>query len=309
MTNEARQDHDQRFKLLIETFLRSFCMLFFEWANRINWDFPVEWLRTEVFLNPPQGKRRYLDMVAKVKLHDPIPYDNVTDSPSAMVLLHIEIESGDSAAAIARRMYEYSRALEHHGLPIIPVVFLMSVGYDGLGEEIYCREGFGKQLLTFRCWRVGLPALDADDYLFHAERLGTVLALMMRSSRPRPAMVADALRHIVDGPDLPAHKFLLCEAVDAYANLQGNEQTEFLRLLESQEYQGVKAMNKTTFERGIEEGRREMTLKLIRRKFGELFPKVQEKILAMTATEIDSFFERLLDANSLADLDLQMDDQ
>ena len=59
-------DHDQRFKILIQTFFLEFLLLFFkEWAERLDAT-AVEWLDKEVFLDPPDGPRRVLDLVGKL---------------------------------------------------------------------------------------------------------------------------------------------------------------------------------------------------------------------------------------------------
>ena len=61
-----RQDHDQQFKTLIREFLREFIRLFFpDWYERFDFD-NIEWLDKEIFLDPPRGETRNLDLVAKV---------------------------------------------------------------------------------------------------------------------------------------------------------------------------------------------------------------------------------------------------
>ena len=66
-------DHDQRFKILLKEFLREFFELFFpDWVEYFDFA-AVEWLDKEVFTDPPAGSRRFLDMVAKIKLKKPLP--------------------------------------------------------------------------------------------------------------------------------------------------------------------------------------------------------------------------------------------
>ncbi len=61
-------DHDQRFKTLLKTFLDQFFRAFFpEWADRF--DFPrVDWLEQEIFSDPPHGRRRAVNLVARLPL-------------------------------------------------------------------------------------------------------------------------------------------------------------------------------------------------------------------------------------------------
>ena len=59
-------DHDQRFKILLQTFFADFLRLFFaQWARRLDVD-AVEWLDKEIFLDPPEGRRRVLDLVGRL---------------------------------------------------------------------------------------------------------------------------------------------------------------------------------------------------------------------------------------------------
>ena len=65
----ARQDHDQRMKLALEEFAAEFVALAEppEWAGRIDASAPV-WQPTELFLDPPQGERRVIDLAAEVRV-------------------------------------------------------------------------------------------------------------------------------------------------------------------------------------------------------------------------------------------------
>ena len=64
-------DHDQRFKHMLREFFREFMELFFAvWAARLNFA-AVEWLDKELFVDPPQGEKRFLVLVAKVPVNGP----------------------------------------------------------------------------------------------------------------------------------------------------------------------------------------------------------------------------------------------
>src|SRR5262249_10920875 len=56
-------DHDQRLKVLLKEFFEQFFLCFFPaWAARFDFG-DVTWLDKEVFLAPPQGEKRQLDLV------------------------------------------------------------------------------------------------------------------------------------------------------------------------------------------------------------------------------------------------------
>jgi hypothetical protein len=97
-------DHDQRMKGAVQAFLPEFVALAVpDWAGRFGFA-STEWLQQEVFLNPPQGERRLLDLVARVALTQPV-------GEATEAILHVEIESGESLTELRRRMPRYRSAL------------------------------------------------------------------------------------------------------------------------------------------------------------------------------------------------------
>ena len=98
-------DHDQRFKNLLRAFFREFLLLFFpEWAARFDWS-EVEWLDQEVFLDPPQGERRYLDLLAKLRTLEPVTGQRAGEADAELALIHVEIESPDKVRPLRPRMF------------------------------------------------------------------------------------------------------------------------------------------------------------------------------------------------------------
>jgi hypothetical protein len=62
----------------------------------------VTWLGTEVFLEP-QGEKRLLDLVARLRLRTGVPpQPGLTE---LVVILHIEVESRDSAQPLRPRLF------------------------------------------------------------------------------------------------------------------------------------------------------------------------------------------------------------
>src|SRR5580698_4638627 len=99
-------DHDQRLKVLLKEFFEQFFLCFFpNWADRFDFS-EITWLDKEVFLAPPQGEKRQLDLIARVRLRPgaPPPQPEFTE---LVTLVHIEIESRDSVNAFRPRMFEY----------------------------------------------------------------------------------------------------------------------------------------------------------------------------------------------------------
>ncbi len=85
-------DHDQRLKVLLKEFFEQFFRCFFPtWATRFNFA-DLTWLDKEVFLDPPQGEKRHLDLVARRRLRPeaPPPGAGLTE---LLTPVHVEVES------------------------------------------------------------------------------------------------------------------------------------------------------------------------------------------------------------------------
>ena len=88
-------DHDQRFKILLREFFREFFELFFPKYAAL-FDFSqIEWLDKEVFTDPPTGKRRYLDLLAKIPLRQALAGQRPGEANALLALIHVEIEHED----------------------------------------------------------------------------------------------------------------------------------------------------------------------------------------------------------------------
>ena len=80
---------------------------------------------------------------------------------------------------------------------------------------------------------------------------------------------------------------------------------EFERLLASEKYHGVQAMNTTSYEKGLEKGQREILRMLIDERFGPLSPAVLERIEQLPAERLKPLGKALVHAQSLRDLALE----
>src|SRR3954452_21922816 len=114
-------DHDQRLKVLLKQFFGQFLECFFPaWAARFDLG-EVTWLDKEVFLAPPQGEKRQLDPVARLRIRPdvPPPQPGLTE---LVALIHIEIEARDRVQPLRPRMFEYYVQLQRDSqLPVLPI--------------------------------------------------------------------------------------------------------------------------------------------------------------------------------------------
>src|SRR6266566_8453511 len=214
-------DHDQRFKTLLQEFFSDFLRLFFApWAERLDCG-KVEWLDKEVFPDPPEGARQVLDLVAKLPTRQAVPGQRPGESENWLALIHVEIESPDKVTPLRPRMFRsYMHLRDRDGLPVLPIGLYLRVGLEGIGIDIYEEHFWELRPVRFEYLYVGLPALDAVEYVQGENWLGVALAALMKIPRERVAWLgAEALRRLKDAPLTEQRRYLLGECVQAYLPL------------------------------------------------------------------------------------------
>ncbi len=220
------EDHDQRFKVLLKAFFAEFFQTFFPaWADRF--DFArVEWLEQEVFTDPPRGERLSLDLVARVPLRPGVPPPATAPGLAEpadcwLTLIHIEIESRDTVAVLRPRMFTYYEQLRRkYGLPVLPIALFLRVGLKGIGWDVYEETYWDEWLLSFRYAYVGLPGLEAEDYVDREPVLAAALTALMRVPPARRAAVhAEALRRLAEARENDYRRYLLLDCLETYASL------------------------------------------------------------------------------------------
>jgi hypothetical protein len=306
MAAPAQPDHDQRLKGLLKQFFEQFFLCFFPlWATRFDFS-SLTWVDTEVFLAPPQGEKRRLDLVARLALRPgaPPPYPGASE---LLALVHVEVESRESAQAVRPRMFEYYVQLcRDHQLPVLPIVLFLRVGLDGVGWDAYEEHFWEQRLLRFEYAYVGLPALDAEQYVSGEHLLGVALSTLMRVSAERRAeLYLEGLKRIALSGENDFRQHLLAECLEAYAELNEDQKGQIKALLTTEQYQEVRPLMQTTYERGKIEGRRETALLWLAAKFGPLTPEVKQRVEALTPEQLQQVLLDLGTAQSLKELHLE----
>jgi len=299
-------DHDQRFKTLLREFLPEFFALFFpRWAARL--DFAgTEWLEQEAFLDPPGGDKRILDVVAKVPTTVIVPNPAGHSADSTILVINVEVESGERATEIRGRMLEHYWFLrKRHGLPVVPVCLFLQVGLEGLGWDTYEERLWGRQILSFDYAYIGLPALDAADYLHGDSVLGLALAALMNvPSAERGRIKAEGLARIAASRENDVRKELLAECFDNYLKLDLAERMEFDRVLAQQPTKGATMVVSRWRQEGRQEALRDTLRVQLAQKFGPLSQEVDAWLVASSADQFAGVLARIIAATSFADLRL-----
>src|SRR5919204_1493085 len=298
-------DHDQRLKVLLKEFFKQFFGCFSPaWAARFDFG-DVTWLDKEVFLAPPQGERRHLDLVARVGLRPGTPPPQAGFA-QLLALVHVEVESRESVQPFRPRMFEYYVQLRRHtGLPVLPIGLFLRVGLDGIGWDAYEEHFWGQRLLRFEYAYVGLPALDGEPYATGENLLGIALSALMRVPPERRAeLYAEGLKRINRSGENDYRRYLLAECLEAYADLDEAQKERLQALLTTEQYQDVRPLMITTYERGKLEGRREAALLQLEAKFGPLPPEVKQRVEALSPEQLRQLALDLVKSQSLKELRL-----
>jgi hypothetical protein len=299
-------DHDQRLKVLLKEFFEQFFLCFFPaWAPRFDFT-AIDWLDKELFLAPPQGEKRQLDLVARLHLRPGAPpvRPGVAD---LVVLVHVEVENRPSAVALRPRMFDYYVQLRRDtGLPVLPIGLYLRVGLEGVGWDTYEEFFWEHCLVRFEYAYVGLPALDAEPYATGANLLGVALSTLMRVPPERRAeLLVEGLQRIARSGENDFRRYLLAECLEAHADLDETQKQRLQELLAIEQYAEVRPIMITTFERGKMTGQRELALLQLQAKFGPLSPLVRQRVEALSAEDLRQLALNVLKAQSLQELGLE----
>src|SRR5262249_20395803 len=147
---------------------------------------------------------------------------------------------------------------------------------------------------------VGLPALDGEQYVAGEHLLGVALTALMRVPAARRAAVhAEALRRLAEARENEYRRYLLLECLEAYAMLDQAQAEELGALLRTERYQGAQAMAVTTFEKGLQQGRRTTLQELLEARFGPLRLEARQRLESLSPERLQALTLGLLKAQSL----------
>jgi len=181
--------------------------------------------------------------------------------------------------------------------------FFLCVGLDGIGWDAYEEHFWEQRIVRFEYAYVGLPALDGEPYATGENLLGVALSALMRLPADRRAeLYAEGLKRIAGSGENDYRRFLLAECLEAYAELDEAQKERLQTLLHAEAYQEVEPLMKTTYERGIEQGERRLTLRLLEAKFGPLSAEIKQQVEALSAEALAQVQLDLLKAQALEEL-------
>ena len=297
-------DHDRLFKELISTFLIEFIELFFPQVLEYIDTESIIFLDKEIFTDVTAGDKYETDLIAKVKF---------LGQPSYFVI-HIEAESG-ARPKFNQRMFRYfARLDEKLDLPIYPIVIFSYDSPKTVAVNNYQINFPDFQVLKFNYQVVQLNQLNWRDFLARQNPVASALMSKMSiAPEDRPKVKAECLRLLVTLKLNPAKMQLISGFIDTYLRLNKIEKEKFqteLGTLIKEEKEEVMQIVTSWMEEGIERGierEKNLILRLINRKFGQIDLKLATKIRNLNIEIIEALAEAIFDLDTVEDLQNWLD--
>ena len=161
-------------------------------------------------------------------------------------------------------------------------------------------------------FHISLSEISVDDYWDDDNPVSWALsAFMDKGERDRVLLLAECYQRIKDSALNEAKKALLINFTETSYQLTPDEEAQFQRLLEQAEYQEVREMRETFFDKLKQEGREQGVVlgmqktlsRLLQVKFGTLNQKIIDRVQKIESEEeLTSLAEKVITASSLDEL-------
>jgi len=300
--------HDQVFKDLIGAFLPDFLTLVAPEAAAFldlsRWGL----LNKEIFTDWPRGRRRELDLLAEIPL---------ADGTGSTALIHVEIEARHRPG-IGQRLSAYSMQIRlRHGRPVVTFLLCLRRGTPGVSLQSVIDVGLGLEINHFRHYSFCLSGSSAEDLLARDQPLAWALAALARpGSLSRAKLKLACLRRIEGAPVDELRRFLLANCVETYLQLSGRDAEEMAALQAGGDAEEVRVMRRRAtwaeqlvderWSEGVEQGGKQMLLRLLGVRFGPLSEDVKRRVEAIASAErLNQIAEQVLGAKSLEEMGLR----
>lgn len=151
---------------------------------------------------------------------------------------------------------------------------------------------------------VGLPGLNADDYLGLSNPLAPAVSALMKPSRlGKVAQKFQSLLAMARSGVDEARLALLTNVVETYLKLDNAEQANFKALTATPEGKEIEMVVSVYEVRGIEKGKRETLLRLIELKFRSVQESIRVRLEAITdIDELDGLLDTIYNAQSIEEI-------
>jgi predicted transposase YdaD len=310
-------DHDRLFKELLTTFFVEFLDLFFPEVLRYLDISRLEFLDKELFTDVTSGDTYEADIVVKAAFHE----------QPAFFIIHVEHQA-QAEEAFDLRMFRYV-ALEHfkHGVPIYPIALFSDDSARRVEPDTYQMAFPDLEVLQFRYRVIQLRRLPWHDFATRRNPVASALLPKMGMERSeRPTVLLTSLRLLAQLGLDAARRRLISGFINTYLRLNDQEQAQFeheLAQLAPDEQEATMELTSTWKEEGIQEGikigrkegeqdgkqeeARNLTVRLLTRRFGPMDPELQQRINKLSLPQLEQLFDAIYDFTSSDDLRIWFD--
>ena len=289
--------HDQNFKNLIVDYpLESLALFAPEEAPAPEDDVRVTPLRQEQLKERLGDRFRALDTPLRVRWRD---------KRREEILLVME-EVSDSTKFSIHRLAHYCLDLsEMYGTErVVPVViFLRDAGRAlrsltlGTGRRAYLPFGY----LASEIGRMPVERWLGSDNLVARVNLPN----MRGAGARRVEVYGEAVRGLLKLESDPRKRAKYLDFIDIYASLADNERERYKQQYpeENEVMAGiVQAAREEGMRRGRVDGERSLLQRQLLRRFGALTPEISERVSEASAADLETWGDRVLDADTLEDV-------
>lgn len=313
-------DHDRLFKQLLTTFFAEFIDLFLPEVSKYLDRKNIEFIDKEVFTGlgeEGEGKHE-VDLLAQVKFK----------GQDAQFLVHVETQASAQPDFAQRMFFCFARLYEHYRLPVYPIA-VFSYDRPLRAEPATHDLSFpDTTVLKFRFRAIQLNRLNWRDFVKRPNPVASALMAKMKI-RPedRPRVKLECLR-LLATLRLDADRMQLIQGfVNSYLRLTREEMVvvrEELKAMQPAEKEevvqvlnewveegmekgiekGLRKGREEGMEKGREEGLRqgkaEMSLSMLRRRFGRVPGDLRCAVDALSAADLQRLGDAILDLADLA---------
>lgn len=292
----AKINHDQLFKELVTTFFVEFLELFFPAVLEYLDTDSIQFVDKELFTDVARGEKNILDLVALAKFQ----------GQDYSFLIHIENQASN-APEFNRRMFRYFCSLFlKYDHPIYPIVIFSYNSPKRADRNDFVIDFPDRQVLNFNYQIVQLNRLNWRDFLQQKKPVAAALMSKMKiEQQDRPKVKVECLRLMVTLKLDPAKIQLISGFIDSYLRLNSDEKAIFqseLSKMKLEEKEQIMQITTSWKEEGKLEEKLNITLRLLKRKFGTLDSELTERIESLEPSQLDNLTEDLLDFQSIDNL-------
>lgn len=228
-------DFDQLYKRLVKNFfkwhLAFFCA---EIAEKIDFKAGFEFIDKELYTDQIQGKKRFTDVLAKVKL---------LSGEVTYIFIHIEIQRGKKHN-LTLRMFNYYKVITlEHNLPVFALaIYIGRKSKKEVLDNVFEEKCFGTNI-RYEYQLRNLKDYDYKKHLDHDNPIVAALLCHMDHGKDSKALViAIALKKLSSYNLSDKQNAVIINFIEQMLRLNDVEKDEFKEYINQKEYKEAKKM-------------------------------------------------------------------